>query len=298
VSIIAVDGGASKTSFVLTDESGHRQQEIVLERGSNPNYVGLAETLNVLEKGFSSLCKNSEQGTVRCIYMGLAGCFRSSFHSEITYLARKYSDNVELGGDLYSSYRSLALGVPGILAVAGTSTAIATFLEDGSVHFNSSIAYGGRDFGELVLGHISLGDLDQNSSIYQTLKAGLLDFEALLERTVASKQLNDTAVNSISRLLAQASVENEKLLQELKPYLLTCAIRVIQKLATAAMRHELVKSPQFELVLSGSFWKWDYMRSLVEQELKRYFPQVRVLYSAEICPLEGCITIALEQLHA
>ena len=70
--LIGIDGGATKTEFLLFTESGKVVNRVVME-GCNPNACGMEKTLSVLKSGidgFLSICPD-----VSGVFAGLAGSF-------------------------------------------------------------------------------------------------------------------------------------------------------------------------------------------------------------------------------
>lgn len=68
--MIGVDGGGTKTEFVLFTESGKIKNRVVLS-GCNPNTVGLQNAIEILKVGIDTLLKIS--GRVCGIFIGAAG---------------------------------------------------------------------------------------------------------------------------------------------------------------------------------------------------------------------------------
>ena len=68
--MIGIDGGGTKTEFVLFSESGRILNRIVLD-GCNPNTVGMEEAMNILQLGIDTLMKI--KGKISGIFVGAAG---------------------------------------------------------------------------------------------------------------------------------------------------------------------------------------------------------------------------------
>ncbi len=67
---IGIDGGGTKTEFVLFSESGYIYRRLLLG-GSNPNSVGVGGCCGVLKEGVKELLRNMEN--VCCLYAGVSG---------------------------------------------------------------------------------------------------------------------------------------------------------------------------------------------------------------------------------
>lgn len=68
---IGIDGGATKTEFVLFTDSGNILKRVKLE-GSNPNVSGLNAAVQILTDGINSLLTVRED--ISGIFAGIAGC--------------------------------------------------------------------------------------------------------------------------------------------------------------------------------------------------------------------------------
>lgn len=69
--LVAIDGGGTKTEFVLYTEHGEILERLVLG-GSNPNTVGIANAQALLRSGLDQLF--SINANISIIYAGIAGC--------------------------------------------------------------------------------------------------------------------------------------------------------------------------------------------------------------------------------
>lgn len=68
---LAVDGGGTKTAFLLADGAGNVMQTLTLGP-SNPNDVGMEQAQSVLRSGIRSLCGGACRELT--VYAGIAGC--------------------------------------------------------------------------------------------------------------------------------------------------------------------------------------------------------------------------------
>lgn len=96
---VGVDGGGTKTEFVVFDETGYVQETLILS-GCNPNDVGMEECMRILSEGLRKL--NEKKYEIRSIFCGIAGG-ASSGASEIAekVLGKQYRYcTVRCGGDM------------------------------------------------------------------------------------------------------------------------------------------------------------------------------------------------------
>lgn len=82
--LLGVDGGGTKTAFMLTDLDGNSVASITLSR-SNPNDIGIDNTIALLLEGFSSLCEQTgiTNDCISAIFAGIAGVTANDFISRI-----------------------------------------------------------------------------------------------------------------------------------------------------------------------------------------------------------------------
>ncbi len=69
--LLGVDGGGTKTKFLLTDSKGKEIRNVLLG-GSNPVNRGIENTCDVLNEGFMQICKDFEVGEIS-VFAGIAG---------------------------------------------------------------------------------------------------------------------------------------------------------------------------------------------------------------------------------
>lgn len=99
--MIGVDGGGTKTEFVLFSESGKVYHRITLD-GCNPNTVGMDTAMNVLCTGIDTLSKMT--GKIQGIFIGAAGLDSGNNTSQIhRKLKEKYPKvKIQCENDIYN----------------------------------------------------------------------------------------------------------------------------------------------------------------------------------------------------
>ena len=99
--MIGIDGGGTKTEFVLFSESGRILKRIVLD-GCNPNTVGMEEAMNILQLGIDTLMKI--KGKISGIFVGAAGLDSGNNTSKIKkMLKEKYPKvKIQCENDIYN----------------------------------------------------------------------------------------------------------------------------------------------------------------------------------------------------
>ena len=91
--LIAVDGGGTKTEFVLITLSGRLLKRLVLS-GSNPNTCGVKRTCDILCRGIDTLLQ--EGNPVRGIYVGAAGFYSGDNGARVAEILRKNYSGIPL----------------------------------------------------------------------------------------------------------------------------------------------------------------------------------------------------------
>lgn len=86
--LIAIDGGGTKTDFLLFTEEGEVIDRIILG-GSNPNAHGMENTKSVLSEGIDRLCRSGYE--IIGIFAGISGASAGNNRSELQeFLKRRY----------------------------------------------------------------------------------------------------------------------------------------------------------------------------------------------------------------
>ena len=121
--LIAIDGGGTKTYFLLFTEEGEVLDRLILG-GSNPNAYGLEQTKSVLSEGIDRLSRSAE---ITGIFAGVSGASAGNNRRELeSFLKKRYpyvKSRVE--GDIHN----VIFGVRGasercIAAICGTGSVV------------------------------------------------------------------------------------------------------------------------------------------------------------------------------
>ena len=104
--LIAIDGGGTKTEFVLFTEYGEILERILLG-SSNPNAVGMDATQKLLKTGLDQLL--STPGEISGVYAGISGCGLASNQKQLYAFLKKsypgipFTVNTDILNVIYSS---------------------------------------------------------------------------------------------------------------------------------------------------------------------------------------------------
>lgn len=128
--MIAIDGGGSKTEFVLFDESGRILNRILLG-GCNPNICGIKETTEILKSGIDILLGQSPNPLG--MYIGCAGFGSGNNAYEIKERLRQYYPHIKISckSDIYNVSASATDEEKCIAAICGTG--IVVYVADSSL---------------------------------------------------------------------------------------------------------------------------------------------------------------------
>lgn len=121
--LIGIDGGGTKTEFVLFTENGYILKRIVLD-GCNPNVCGMEKTFSILKLGMDTMLLAYPE--VAGVFAGIAGYFSGGNGQKIhaffknTYPALK----VTIGSDIFNVISSAVDMDKCIAAVCGTGFSV------------------------------------------------------------------------------------------------------------------------------------------------------------------------------
>ncbi len=122
--LIAIDGGGTKTEFLLFLETGEIIERIVL-KGSNPNTYGLENAEATLCEGIDALLRTCP--TVNAIYAGIAGCGIPENQAAVTsFLRLQYASVpfIKVQTDILNVIYTAESTENCIAAVCGTGSAV------------------------------------------------------------------------------------------------------------------------------------------------------------------------------
>ncbi len=298
--ILGVDAGGTKCEFMLVDGDGKTLTNFEIQESCNLKYVRANKIIQTLDQGLQKIFVDYPPEIIKFAYFGVAECGDGigSEQNKIRNYLEKYFQKYELADDQYSCFRSLSDSKSGVLAIAGTGTALSYFSPKEEKIFKS-IGKGGRDFGKVIFSGIISGSISPKNEIYKTLKQCLgTDPKDFYQSLRGYDLVVHPQIAKVAKILVDESKNNPILEREVNLYLDVAAARWVTKICSYCFTHFHYKEEsRFDLVLIGSFWKADYLRKKVEEELKHCFPKIKVLYDTSIHPVEGCIKIARGKLQ-
>ncbi|MBQ3222570.1 MAG: hypothetical protein IJB41_03045 [Clostridia bacterium] len=130
--LLGIDGGGTKTEFVLFTPSGRVLRRLVLG-GTNPNSVGLDSALNTLAQGIGEM--RAHAPALRFVHAGIAGCSNPSHQSAIRAHVHAFAPEIEFSieSDTLNVMASAECGDTCITAICGTGSVVFA-KESGGLH--------------------------------------------------------------------------------------------------------------------------------------------------------------------
>lgn len=123
--LLGIDGGGTKTSFLLTDLTEKTIRHCTLG-ASNPINVGIRTAQDVLQKGILQICDNIPFEEIS-VFAGIAGSAATEFRSELNRFLASFSFGRFANGSDTDSVLQLALnGNDGVCVIMGTGIAAFT----------------------------------------------------------------------------------------------------------------------------------------------------------------------------
>ncbi|MBQ2848369.1 MAG: hypothetical protein IJE74_08965 [Clostridia bacterium] len=117
--LLGIDGGGTKTEFLLTDLNGREIKRVILG-GSNPVNAGIESTCAVLEKGIMQICEGFDIGKIS-VFAGIAGLKAGENQKLINdFLSRFGFASHGCGSDIDLALEVALNGKNGTVVIMGT----------------------------------------------------------------------------------------------------------------------------------------------------------------------------------
>ncbi|MDR3747711.1 MAG: BadF/BadG/BcrA/BcrD ATPase family protein [Acidobacteriota bacterium] len=298
---LGIDGGGSKTTCVLGDETNVIASLTV--PGSNIVRVGERQARAALGQGIREVCETAgaKPEQIVAVCAGIAGAAREDIRQQVVaILAELVPGKVEVTGDMVIAHEAALGGAAGIVVLAGTGsiayarhasgqTARAggwgyAISDEGSGHWIgvqavAAVAHG-IDSGNItklsdrILQRWQLSSYDQIVSAANASPAP--DFSTLFPDVLAAAESGDPAAHDV---LSRAGQE-------------------LAKLPARVLRLLWKTSDAVNVALAGSvFQHSETVRDSFQRELKGSFPQCRVFLS-QANAAEGALALARKSVAA
>lgn len=136
---VGVDGGGTKTEFLLAEADGKIIKQIVLN-GCNPNDIGLSACFEVLKQGITEICRDIPHDQI-ALFAGFAGCGTGTNRQKaLQFLASFGFRQVDCNSDTYNAMAATLGDRNGVIVIAGTGSI--TFVQkNGEKHRRGGFNY-------------------------------------------------------------------------------------------------------------------------------------------------------------
>lgn len=136
---LGIDGGGTKTEFLLTDKNGNEIKRLFLGC-SNPVNIGIENTLEVLSQGISEICEGKSKEIIS-VFAGIAGAKTGDYSKQITDFLFSFGFESCFCGSDVDLALEMALGKSdGTAVIMGTG--IVAFSKNGEAYYRT----GGRGY--------------------------------------------------------------------------------------------------------------------------------------------------------
>jgi N-acetylglucosamine kinase-like BadF-type ATPase len=220
--LLGADGGGTKTAFLITDLEGNTLFELKKDR-SNPNDIGIENTVDLVVDGFTSLCTQAgiEKSDVAAVFAGMAGVTANGYKDIIRTAVQKEFPNA-LVGVSHDGVNILYAAFPksdGVGVICGTGTSCFVKKDDVLYRIGGyglfDLYGGGYEIGRAAISHAlrSIDGRDEKSVLSEMVreKAGFDLIENL--STLISSGKNNIA--TYAPLVYEAYKQSDKYAAEI-----------------------------------------------------------------------------------
>ena len=285
--LVAIDGGGTKTEFILCTEKGEIRKRLVLT-GSNSNIVGMEKAEAVLKKGMDQLL--AFEPNITAVYAGIAGCglkatqkkYKSFFKKTYPMLQSK------VASDVTNVIYSASVKETCIAVICGTGSVIYAKTKDdmhrvGGWGWLWESGCSGYDFGRDLL-HAALSDEERMGPATCLTAMTQARFNgSVMENLGEIYRLGQDGIAALAPMVFEAYSLGD-----------TVAKEIVEKNARLLARQINIAAERYdcgnEIVMAGGM---THFQSILEQVLKdKLAPGLRLYFSdkPQICgaAVGGC----------
>lgn len=280
---IAVDGGGTKTEFLLFYENGKIIDGVTLE-GSNPNVCGMERVKSILTEGIDRMIKNGNR--VEGLFAGISGASGGDNREVLNrFLAEKYpyfKSRVE--GDIHNVINSVDGDERCVAVICGTGSVAYAYDGDSLRRFGGwgylfDDAGSGFDMGRDLIKHVllleDLGESDEISAVLYE-KIGGKVFEHISEIYSGGKDYIASFAPMVFELYDNGNSVAEKIVEK-------CVSRLSELILQAKERANCGDNV---IVSGGLTSRRDILEPLISERLgdraKLIFPTAKPIVGAEV----------------
>jgi N-acetylglucosamine kinase-like BadF-type ATPase len=291
---LGIDGGGTKTAFVLEDENGKCVKKYV-DIGCNPNDIGIEKAKEILKTGIEKICAGISYSQI-AVFAGIAGGGVEQNKNQFQDFLSEYGFLMaNVGSDIENIIATGFDGKDGIAMILGT----------GVVLF---CVKGNRTKKMLGWGHY----FDEGGSAFNLGRDALSRtfnvVDGIYEETILSKMVLDKANCSIDDLLSKTYTMGKKYVAGFAECVFNAAkkgdkiaeniIRKNMAVVAEALKHgaEYIGKTQLEVVIAGGLTNESnlipYLQNEIEENYKFKF---RILNEEPVC---GAVKLSRKNFEA
>ena len=118
---LGIDGGGTKTEFLLSDNSGKTVNRVVLG-ACNPNDIGFDNTVELLRQGISQVCEDIPRRFIS-VFAGIAGILTGDYQKLLlSFLEKQHFRKAACGSDAYCAVAASLGHSEGVTIIMGTGS--------------------------------------------------------------------------------------------------------------------------------------------------------------------------------
>ncbi len=289
---LGIDGGGSKTDFMLTDKDGIVINHICLGE-TNPVNIGFDKACQVLDIGIREVCGDISHGKIS-VFAGIAGGITGENKQKISEFLKRYRfcryDN---GSDAQNAVEAALLDGDGITVILGTGDIAFTRAGD-SLYRTGGYGYlfdtGGSGYSigrDAIITSLNCEQNGTNETILLDMLKNNLGKSSLLESLSDLYDGGNKKIASVAPLVFDAY----KIGDNAAIAILERNFEAVAKLIIDAARH--INSGSINVRLIGSITKNDCVPTLINKHIAKLGSNR--IYNISVCstaPVIGALRLA------
>ncbi|MBQ3150378.1 MAG: hypothetical protein IJB86_03940 [Clostridia bacterium] len=265
---LGIDGGGTKTEFLLLDESGHTVSDIVLE-SSNPTDVGMDNTKDVLAKGIEEVCRDIPLCDIS-VFAGIAGGItgnnRECIREYLSLFGFAHYDN---GSDAQNCVAAALDTDNGITVIIGTGS-VAFSQNNGKLFRCGGYGYlfeeGGSGFSiarDAIIASLRLEESDKSSVLSELLKEKL-SCTHILDKVGELHKEGKRYIASLCPVVFEAFVRNDPTAHAILSQNMKCVADLI---TSSKEKSGLTDTPVRTILSGGVAKRSDILIPMIKEHL-------------------------------
>lgn len=287
---LGVDGGGTKTKFMLSDINGNIIKELVLG-ACNPTSVGMETTIKIFTEGIKEICADVPLRKVSA-FIGSAGCGIKANQQEVSERLESLNfSKLTVGSDAQNIISAGLRGSDGVTAILGTGSIIYATYKDkqhrigGYGHFIGD-TFSGSELGRACLEAV-FSDLDKSGpKTSMTKKVVELKGDDVLKILSDMYKKGKTYMAELAYLVFECAREGDKVAIDI----LNQNIEKLAKRLSAALS-QLPSDNNYPIVLAGGITENSemFIEELKKKITATNFDDIKILTEE---PVLGAVLLA------